>query len=594
MMRLTDLVLDALLATTFTCVGILSLWAGICRWHWFIRTMAAIAPLAALMLIPAAEPFLFLFTQMAVVVTGAAVYRWWTDRVRNHPSDEPASLPHRWKFNFRFSLTTALLLTAVAAVLLAVVIKIDQKAWWYWREILATGIAMGSVVLVSAWLVVGSWKLCWRLPVITVLIVVACLTLRQFNYWPSLLSPLRDYNAVWVMVWPPVVISTSLLIGVNVALLRQSTLLPFFGCGQTANAATTRIRRTIAATTLFALIVSCLALPLYTVWQLLDPLPRLVIEPPEPNGFDDLVAASQMLLVSPVLNKRVEPANTDELADEIGAHSAGYDRIRLALSRDIVNPIWSNRGSLEESWKNSIKAMQAIRGLHRPLSMKAELARQKGLYDDVVDIALVIVHIGVAVQKNATFTEYLSGTTLEDLGKGEIYKVVGRLPPAICRRLIRELTTIESQREPIETVIHRNRVFSQYYWGWEGHFIDLVESLGGHRIDDIMQLSVFPRTLAVSRLLKAELALHWYLAENGHFPHELQQLVPEYLPEVPLDPFDPENGPLQYRLSGDGFILYSVGPNGLDDGGRGFQMTDGGRDWNTGDLRLDLYFRTNK
>jgi hypothetical protein len=42
--------------------------------------------------------------------------------------------------------------------------------------------------------------------------------------------------------------------------------------------------------------------------------------------------------------------------------------------------------------------------------------------------------------------------------------------------------------------------------------------------------------------------------------------VPEFVPAVPLDPIDGQ--PLRYRPNADGtFLLYSVGENGVDDGG---------------------------
>ncbi len=45
-------------------------------------------------------------------------------------------------------------------------------------------------------------------------------------------------------------------------------------------------------------------------------------------------------------------------------------------------------------------------------------------------------------------------------------------------------------------------------------------------------------------------------------------MVPKYLAEVPKDVFlDAE---LHYKLDGDGYLLYSVGMNGHDDGGRGY------------------------
>ncbi len=46
----------------------------------------------------------------------------------------------------------------------------------------------------------------------------------------------------------------------------------------------------------------------------------------------------------------------------------------------------------------------------------------------------------------------------------------------------------------------------------------------------------------------------------------LDDLVPDYLPEVPDDPFG--GGPLVYRRTATGYLLYSVGRDQRDDGGR--------------------------
>jgi hypothetical protein len=45
----------------------------------------------------------------------------------------------------------------------------------------------------------------------------------------------------------------------------------------------------------------------------------------------------------------------------------------------------------------------------------------------------------------------------------------------------------------------------------------------------------------------------------------LTALTPEFMAEVPLDEFDGK--PLRYRREDEGFILYSVGTNLVDDGG---------------------------
>ncbi len=72
-------------------------------------------------------------------------------------------------------------------------------------------------------------------------------------------------------------------------------------------------------------------------------------------------------------------------------------------------------------------------------------------------------------------------------------------------------------------------------------------------------------------LLTTLLALRAYRLKRGDYPASLDALVTSgTLHALPADPFARSaNAPFGYRrLSGDGFRLYSVGPDGVDDGGR--------------------------
>ena len=59
----------------------------------------------------------------------------------------------------------------------------------------------------------------------------------------------------------------------------------------------------------------------------------------------------------------------------------------------------------------------------------------------------------------------------------------------------------------------------------------------------------------------------WRRAHVGRAPDSLAELVPEFAPSIPLDPFD--NNPLRYKKLPRGFIIYSIGPDFVDDGGKG-------------------------
>jgi hypothetical protein len=84
---------------------------------------------------------------------------------------------------------------------------------------------------------------------------------------------------------------------------------------------------------------------------------------------------------------------------------------------------------------------------------------------------------------------------------------------------------------------------------------------------------------AQRRLTVTALALARYQRKYGAYPRSLAELTPAFLPAVPLDPVDGQ--PLRYRLEADGrFMLYSIGADGKDDGGRScYPSLEDSPDW---------------
>jgi hypothetical protein len=68
------------------------------------------------------------------------------------------------------------------------------------------------------------------------------------------------------------------------------------------------------------------------------------------------------------------------------------------------------------------------------------------------------------------------------------------------------------------------------------------------------------------RNLHVAFALAAYQRDYGGYPKTLDALAPKYLDKVHDDLFTGK--PLIYRPAENGFVLYSLGPNGKDDGGR--------------------------
>ncbi|MBN1257214.1 MAG: hypothetical protein JXA52_05865 [Planctomycetes bacterium] len=101
---------------------------------------------------------------------------------------------------------------------------------------------------------------------------------------------------------------------------------------------------------------------------------------------------------------------------------------------------------------------------------------------------------------------------------------------------------------------------------------------------------VFTRELqhiANMRLVQAALAVERYRLRHGKLPDSLSDLKPEFLPEIPLDPFDGKL--LRYKLLAKGYMVYSIGQDQADNGGLDYKKIGSLRPWDVGaDLTLSI------
>ncbi|MHC4065818.1 MAG: hypothetical protein ACYSUI_15160 [Planctomycetota bacterium] len=87
------------------------------------------------------------------------------------------------------------------------------------------------------------------------------------------------------------------------------------------------------------------------------------------------------------------------------------------------------------------------------------------------------------------------------------------------------------------------------------------------------------RALAERRMAAIALMIRLYEMDYGRRPKQLTDLVPEHVGAVPLDPFSADGGVIGYRPYADAPVLYSVGPNGVDDDGAYSLRPKGFVDW---------------
>lgn len=80
------------------------------------------------------------------------------------------------------------------------------------------------------------------------------------------------------------------------------------------------------------------------------------------------------------------------------------------------------------------------------------------------------------------------------------------------------------------------------------------------------------RGVTLARLNQIAFALAGYRAEHGKYPKDLAELAPKYIAKLPVDPFTGKS--FRYKPQGEGFLIYSLGPNMEDNGGKVYYLDE--------------------
>ncbi len=94
--------------------------------------------------------------------------------------------------------------------------------------------------------------------------------------------------------------------------------------------------------------------------------------------------------------------------------------------------------------------------------------------------------------------------------------------------------------------------------------------------------------LARRRMAATALAILLFEADHGQRPATLAELVPDYLPAVPIDPFSAEGATIQYQPRDENPVLYSIGRDGRDNDGTKGVTSFGTIDFANSDIPFSL------
>jgi len=280
---------------------------------------------------------------------------------------------------------------------------------------------------------------------------------------------------------------------------------------------------------------------------------------PNPNGYDDFVKAG-----------RAVEGDASTFADlELGAlrtailtNAEPLRLLALGLTRQCSFPTDMGVTNSDLAFGDLSK----LKRLAQLLCAEGRLAAMEGRPIDAARAYIEVMRLGNEISRGGLVINRLVGIACEAIGSGSLAKLAPALGSEPVGPLLGQLEELDARRVSFEEIRRnesrfvRHELFKErnplkWITGWWEARAIIAQSETRHKV-----------VIAHERLLATEIALRSYRSRTTQPPTRLADLSTNYLSKVPMDPFS--EGTLVYCARGTNWLLYSVGPDGIDDGGK--------------------------
>lgn len=338
---------------------------------------------------------------------------------------------------------------------------------------------------------------------------------------------------------------------------------------------------------------------------------------PSPNAYDAFMDAAALLgSASGPLN--FPGATVEEKRRAVLACAPGMEKLREGLAYDYG-----------ETYARSIDTLfpqfGKCRDVARTAALIGDFHADKQQWPEAAQGSLDACQMGMKLPYHGTLIGCLVGMSIRGIGMQGLWAYRNDIDPATAAAAARRLEAMLEDQRSFADILTDEKYFTQaslleliQQRGWRSELTEMIHYgsskrtiwqrlpyLGSKRdimtqytryMDAIIAESrkppaqfsdvPLPRNAAAAMVafqgtrahnkilhtdtlhvtLMTELALRAYHAKHQAYPETLEALTPAYLQAVPRDPFG-DGTPLRYRRTKDRYVLYSVGPDGKDDGG---------------------------
>jgi len=311
-------------------------------------------------------------------------------------------------------------------------------------------------------------------------------------------------------------------------------------------------RRLLGAAVVVAAIIAAVLLAL-TIGQTPPPNPAL----PNPNGYDSFVQAGNLILGDV---SSFSDLDHDALRGLVSSNAEPLRLLRLGLSRRCAFP--TDFALTNQSW---ISQLADLKRLAQLLRAEGRLAEMEGRPGDAVNAYTEAIRFGNEISRGGFLINRLVGIACEAVGAVPLTKLVPSLGFEQARLVSRELERIDEERVSFDEIKRNERRITRHELFKQRNPLDWVTGLWDEWNATQRSATKDKIVIAHERLLATQLALQCYQSDRGRVAARLDDLVTNYLAKVPLDPFTRQ--PMVYRPRAANWLLYSIGQDGVDDGG---------------------------
>lgn len=270
----------------------------------------------------------------------------------------------------------------------------------------------------------------------------------------------------------------------------------------------------------------------------------------------------------------------------------------------------------------AMKSNANLRALARLLVTEGQSHAARGDGKQATNSFMDALRLGTEIPRGAPLIGTMLGVAIESIGRRSLWEIANQSDAVTARQAARRLEIIEARRHLFAEMLRDEWAVSEsgvrqeaqqinnpamgeqkavdelsqfmateiaeskspyiaskqrptsaeIMEGWD-EYSEASEAKAANTIELLLKLTkssinttrfLVTKNQAQNALLAVTLALRAYKLEHGAYPASLTSITPDYLEQTPTDPFSLKK-PLRYRVKGEKYVLYSIGPDGEDD-----------------------------